>query len=82
MSRPRKFAQGARLTLSEAIEEIASNRYIMAHGKPVHPGWAAGWNIRLLIQWCDTGAIRSAVVTPEWIEWRAKQDNKEKGIVW
>lgn len=39
------FAQGARLTLHQAIDRILAGDWIMVHGKPVHPGWAGSWQL-------------------------------------
>jgi hypothetical protein len=68
MSRIRKFRAGPQMDPTEAIRAIAAGNYIMFNGKPVHPGWAGSWRVRMLAEACQAGAVRFAFITPEWRE--------------
>jgi hypothetical protein len=66
--RQRKYVKGDQLAVDEAVGHILAGRYVFWFNRPVHPGWAASWQFRMLANACKGGVISEAVPNPEYVE--------------
>jgi hypothetical protein len=66
MSRPRKYRAGARLGFEEVIRRCLAGEYVMARGRPTHPGWVLSWRVNMLVTMCASGIVAAAEITDEW----------------